>query len=500
MNSGKVINSIKSKKSNYWKKESEKKLLELFNLCSKQVPAYKDFLTKKGIDPKKIRNFDDFKNLPSVTRSEYLKGNQLQDLCLKGTLSQPMVFTSTSGSTGAPFYFPRSKDVDFQSAVLHELFIKSSGLKKDKSTLVIVGFGMGVWIGGVITYQAFRYLSDAGYPFSILTPGVNKKEIFEAMRNIAPKFDQVILCGYPPFLKDVIDEGKNNEVNWKDFDLKVVFAAEAFSEKFRDYIAKKTGIKNIYRDTMNIYGSADLGTMAEETPLSILIRRIALKNKKLYKDLFIDATRLPTLAQFNPDFTNFESQNKKILVSGMSALPLVRYEIGDNGGVHTFDDIKAIFKQNGYDLEKEIQKAGIRKTITELPFVYIYERTDLSTKLYGAIIYPEYVKAGLEHPVLEDYITGKFTLFTEHNNEQNEYLELNIELRPGVEQDPNIKKLVTSAVFDALMEKSTEYHYLSATIKDRITPQIVFWPYEHPTYFKPGTKQKWVRNKTAQRN
>src|SRR6266853_359753 len=119
---------------------------------------------------------------------------------------QSLVLTSTSGSTGKPFYFPRNGILDSQSSIYHQMFLKNSQLDVNKSTLVLICFGMGVWIGGLITYQAFKSISVRGYPMTILTPGVNKREIFEALKTIAPKYDQIILCGYPPFMKDIVDE------------------------------------------------------------------------------------------------------------------------------------------------------------------------------------------------------------------------------------------------------------------------------------------------------
>ena len=373
--------------------------------------------------------------------------------------------------------------------------MKNSNLDINKSTLVLICFGMGVWIGGVITYQAFKAISERGYHLAILTPGVNKKEIFEAMKNIAPKYDQIILCGYPPFMKDVVDEAAQNGVNWKDFNIKIIFAAEAFSEKFRDYVAKKLGIKDIYRDTMNIYGSADLGTMAEETPISILIRRLALKKETLYKKIFKEANRLPTLAQFHPDFISFECVNKSIYCTGDNIFPLIRYEIGDNGGVIDFDEIENIFAEEGFDLRDEAKKVGIEDSVTELPIVYIYERTDLSVKLYGAIVYPEYVKAGLQDHDLEKYITGKFTMFTKHDKKQDEYLEINIELKPGINQSDWLMEEVSELVFKSLIEKSAEYKNNADMLPGKVHPKIVFWPYEHPTHFQTGIKQKWVKKK-----
>ncbi len=448
----KQIDFIYSKKSEFWKKEQTTKLLDLFHACAKNVKAYKDFLKKARINPSNVTTFEDFQKILPVNKDNYLRSYPWEKLCMPGSLiEQSLVLTSTSGSTGRPFYFPRNGLLDAQSSIYHQMFLRNSNIDVNKSTLVLVCFGMGVWIGGVITYQAFKSISERGYPMTILTPGVNKREIYEALKNVGSKYDQIIMCGYPPFMKDVVDEAKANGVSWHNFNIKMIFAAEAFSEKFRDYIISKTGMKNAYRDTMNIYGSADLGTMAEETPISILIRRLALKNKKLYERIFNQATRLPTLAQYIPHFINFECTGNNVYCSGDNVLPLVRYEIGDNGGVHDFAEVEEIFKEVGMDLREETEKAGITDTIAELPFVYIYERTDLSTKLYGAIIYPEYIKLALQDATLEKYITGKFTMFTQHDENQDEYLEVNIELKPGINESDWLSKEVSKLVSASLI-------------------------------------------------
>jgi len=83
------------------------------------------------------------------------------------------------------------------------------------------------------------------------------------------------------------------------------------------------------------------------------------------------------------------------------------------------------------DLENEVKKAGLVDSLSELPFIYIYERTDLSTKFYGAIVYPEHVRGGLLEADLQEHITGKFTMSVKHDENMDEYLEINVELKPG---------------------------------------------------------------------
>ena len=488
------LKSVYSTKSKDWSKVQEKNLLSIFRNTVRVVPAYKEFCKKKSVDYTKITSVKSISCIPSVSKKNYLRAFPWQTLCKDGSLAkESLVMTSTSGSTGEPFYFPRTPVIDVQSSVYHQMFLANCGITKNRSTLVIDCFGMGVWIGGLITYQAFKYIGERGYPITVITPGINKREVFQALRNIGDKFDSIILCGYPPFIKDIIDDGKENNITWSKYSLKIIFAAESFSETFRDYIVKEAGIQNVYRDTMNIYGSADLGTMAEETPLSILLRRISLTNKKFYKKLFGQASRLPTLAQYIPPFVTFESNKGSVYCTGDNVLPLVRYEIGDNGGVLTYDEVETICREEGIDLVAEIKKAKIGDTITQLPFVYIYERSDFSASFYGALIYPEYIKKALAHDSLYPYITGKFTMYTKNDEHENQYLEINIEMKQNQKIEPSMRAQIVTLIQETLMEQSAEYKKITESLGKKALPKLTFWSYGHEKYFFGGAKQKWVK-------
>jgi phenylacetate-CoA ligase len=78
---------------------------------------------------------------------------------------------------------------------------------------------MGVWIGGTITFQAFEMAGRSGYPMSIITPGINKEETFKALKKLAPYFKQIILAGYPPLIKDIIDEAPGRGIRLKNLNI-----------------------------------------------------------------------------------------------------------------------------------------------------------------------------------------------------------------------------------------------------------------------------------------
>jgi phenylacetate-CoA ligase len=355
-----------------------------------------------------------------------------------------------------------------------------------------VGFGKGAWIGGLITFKAFEIANERGANVSIITPGINKGEIFHALKNLAPQFDQTIFAGYPPFVKDILDEAPALGINLKRLNMRLLFAAESFSETFRNYVAKAVGIKNVYLDTLNVYGTADIGTMAYETPASILIRRMALGNKKIFDALFSDSRRTPTLTQYNPMFTSFEAQGSNILLTGDNTIPLIRYAIGDRGGVLNFRQITDELSFLKINFKKEAKKAGIERSVSQLPFVYVYERSDLSTKLYGAIIYPEPIKEALQSAKFHKSLTGKFTMATRFDARQNQYLEINIELRPNVLPSQHLNALCTKMIVARLLAKSAEYRNNYNSIPHKVIPRIKLWQHGHHKYFRSGGKQRWV--------
>ncbi|MDO8510216.1 MAG: hypothetical protein Q7S15_01155 [bacterium] len=495
MNATTVLAYITGKKTAYWSRVRETQALKTFHKAAQKVPAYKDFLKKHKIDASKIKTFKDFQNVPLINKENYLREYPFESLCIDGTLAQPLVFTSTSGSTGKPFYFCRSNEIDWQSSVAHELFYKNGFSKKElqtDSTLVIVCFGMGVWIGGLITYQAFEMLEGRKYPISIITPGINKDEIFKTLTNLAPRFKRLIFAGYPPFIKDIIDEAADKKINLKKWDIRIIFAAEAFTERFRDYIGRKANIDDIYTDTMNIYGSADIGTMAFETPTAILARRLILKRPALFNSVFGAINKTPTLAQYNPLFITFEAPGGEIVLTADNSLPLVRYSIGDHGGVFSYKELEDQFGKEGMKLERQLKSHKLLSHNYELPFVYVYERMDMSTTLYGLQIYPETIREVLLDNHINKFVTGKLTLASRYDKEQNQYLEINIELKKDLEIPDSVQQLISNKIVGNLLHKNSEFKELYSYLKERAVPKLVFWPAEHPVYFKTGIKQKWV--------
>lgn len=472
----------------------QQKAFQLFHRAVADVPAYTSFLRQKRFDPKHVVSPADLILVPPTSKKNYLQKYKLEKMLWNGSLEGQLAFCATSGSTGAPFYFPRSEQLAQQYADFLVEFLQYGARRNGKPALVVLGFGMGIWIGGVITMRAFEIAAARiNYPLSILPTGVNKPEIIKAFKQLAPNFGHTIFVGYPPFVKEVLSEAEREGIDVKKLKLRFLFAAESFNELFRDYVIDKAGIKSPELDTLNIYGTADIGAMAHETPLSILIRRLASQRREVFEGLFAQIHKTPTLAQYNPKYMHFEAVDGNILLTGDSAMPLIRYAVGDRGGVIGFDEMIKTLSSFGVDIEKEAKKAKISDTIHPHPFVYVYERVDFSVSLHGITIYPEFIKDSLNDKVLHRVLTGRFSMSIAYDTDQHQYLTINLESQPDAKLSAKEQMNIQRKVITGLQDRSSEFRELSQQLGPARLLHLVFWPHEHPEYFKPGIKQRWTQ-------
>ncbi len=226
--------------------------------------------------------------------------------------------------------------------------------------------------------------------------------------------------------------------------------------------------------------------------MAILARRHAVKDNKLHKDIFDDFVRLPTFTQFFPNLFFFEEVDRTLICSAPAGLPLVRYNLKDTGGVYTYEKVMELFSRHTIDLNKELVDRNLAHTRWNLPFVYVYERNDFSVSFYAFQIYPATIRRALEHPSLRSKITGKFSMQVGYDRNQNQRLEINLELKKGVERDETLKAKVMRLVVEHLLKESSEYQETYREKPRRALPHIFFWPYEHERFFRPGIKQKWI--------
>ena len=290
---------LKTKDFYFWQSLAETRALDLFRQASRRVPAYKDFLKKNKINSDKIKKISDFKNLPLLNKKNYILQYSLNEVCWDGKLTKGGIISQSSGTTGEPVFWPRFTINDKRTALLHKLFFKKFYSSYEKDTLFIVCFYLGAHVAGIITSNAIRDLMDTGMSGSLVTAGLNKKDILNSIKKLSKYQKQTILIGYPPSLMDIICDEESESINWKEHNIKFMFSAESFPEKWRNKLYKKVGIDDVENNGFNVYGSTDLGFMGHETPFTIRLRQLIELKDLDRRKLGIENSHVPGIYQYH---------------------------------------------------------------------------------------------------------------------------------------------------------------------------------------------------------
>ena len=469
--------------------DAEAAVLELFHRTAAEVPAYRDFLARQGVAPESIRSIRNFQAVPLANKSNYMHAYPLPQRCPGGSLLSSDRVAVSSGSTGVPTFWPRSLRHELDIALRFEQVFRDSFRAHERSTLGVVCFALGNWVGGMFTASCCWHLAQKGYPLLVATPGNKKDEIFRVIRELAPHFEQTVLLGYPPFVKDVIDAGAHAGIDWPACRVKMVFAGEVFSEEWRTQLGQRVGSESPCYDSASLYGTADGGVLGNETPLSIAARRFLSERPNAARELFGEE-RLPTLVQYDPASRYFELHEETLVVSGDNGVPLVRYHIADKGGIVPYDRMRAFLRDWG---AKNLADHGLDETrpVRELPFVYVFGRADFTVSYYGANIYPENITAGLEQPEVASWLSGKFVLEVQEAPDGDKYLSVTVELLPGVTADTEKSLSVAEAIRMQLLKLNSEFG--NYTPDDKQLPWVSLLPFEDPAYFPAGVKHRYTR-------
>ncbi|MCP2276051.1 phenylacetate--CoA ligase family protein [Nocardia amikacinitolerans] len=458
----------------------QQRLVALFQRTAATVPAYRAFLDSHGVDAASVVDDTGFARLPLVTKENYHQRYSLPQRCRDGDLGACDLIAVSSGSTGAPTFWPRSAADEAAATRRFEQVLVHGFDAAHRRTLAVVCFPLGTWVGGLYTLSCLRGLA-AELAMTIVAPGNNKAEILRVVPELGSHFDQVVLFGYPPFLKDVIDTGLREGVDWSRYAVKLVCAGEVFSEQWRDLMGKRAGLDPVH-DVAALYGTADGGVLGNETPLSVRIRRFLAEHPAAARKLF-GGQRLPTLMQYNPADRFFETVDGTLVFTADSGVPLIRYHLADDGGVIPHERMVEFCRAHGFEPDEE--------TGPDLPFVFVFGRSIHAVSVFGANVYPETVSLGLERAEISDWVTGKFVLEAWEDADRNRLLRITVELGPDEPNTTERTRLVAHAVRDELLTHNSEYaNYVPA---ERQTPHVELRPTGDPDYFPVGVKHRYTR-------
>jgi phenylacetate-coenzyme A ligase PaaK-like adenylate-forming protein len=465
--------------------------LELFHDAARSVPAYAAFLRSAGVDPCAVRSAADFDRLPMLTKDTYQRRYPLPELCRDGRLDRCDMVAVSSGSSGAPAVWPRSVLDERVVAARFEQVFRDGFRADERRSLAVICFALGSWVGGMYTAACCRHLAAKGYLITVATPGNEVAEILRVVGELGPLFDQVVLAGYPPFVKIVVDAGLAQGIDWAALRIKLVLAGEVFSEEWRDLMGRRAGLSAPLADSASLYGTADAGVLGTETPLSVSVRRFLAGRPGALREL-TGESRLPTLVQYDPMARYFQVSGSTLLFSSDGATPLVRYHIADEGGLVGFDEMLEFCSRYGHDPLAEV---GAGRGAPRLPFAYVFGRSLFTVSYFGANIYPENVTVALERPAVSDWVTGKFVLHAAETADRDRELRVIVELGHGQTGSAERAAGLARAIRAELCRLNSEFaHYVPEAAQ---LPVVELRPAGDPEYFPPGVKHRYTRPSTT---
>ncbi len=412
---------------------SEIYAIHAFKRCSGRVPAYQDFIKKNKINKKAI-SIKILNNLPPTTKKNYiLTSKKYSSLCLDGDINKINFWVKSSGHSNKEREWGKSnKEIDFSSTIL-AVGLDFNFNISNNTTLIINGFILSSWVTG-ISFALMAHKRN-----SIINVGPNEKEILEVINTLGREYKQIIILGYPPFIKNLVDYFNLKNFKWKKHNIHFFIGGEFFPEEWRDYISANT--KTVKTKIISGYGSSDLGIIGGiETKESILIRNFAKKNKKLKEELFGSSTVLPMLFQYPPFNYISSNENKELKFTSIlpeTAMPLINYNLNDKGGVIRYNEMKEILKKHNINIDIKLK----------LPFLFVEGRSTGAVKLFAFMIYPENIKECIyRSKELSETTTGKFKLKIEYDNKENERIIIDFELSKNIKKSIQLSKIYSKSI------------------------------------------------------
>lgn len=403
-----------------------------------------------------------------------------------GNLQTAACIHSSSGSTGQPQYWPCSLDELQRAKHFYASILEGQFLARQRSTLMIVCFGMGTWIAGSYTSACGLLLQLDAFPLTIVTPGFNRAEALRILGSIGCQYDQVVLAGIPSFIKDLAEAWRRSrDICSRDQYqpiLHFLLAGEPFPESWRSYILGLT--QNSSSRIVSMLGSADAGFIGFETDVTIRLRQKLARRTDLRKEMLGDE-RVPSIFCYDPCYRYLETREDQLLVTAERAVPLIRYNTLDYGRI-----VETSYKEPVNVTRDHRSHGPFREGI--YPLVYLFGRGARSTTLFGANIYAESVQDFLFSSPIKDQCTGRFVMRTEYDNRAEQKFLLHFELTDGVNPNDIDQQKIARELAQVLRTRSSEYSRIWDEYGERALPYVLFHPYESPEHFSATTQRKYT--------
>ncbi len=239
-------------------------------------------------------------------------------------------------------------------------------------------------------------------------------------------------------------------------------------------------------------------TIGREYPLTVLIRKLALRNEALAQELFGECT-VPSLLQFNPGTCWIEEGGGDLIFTVLSGIPQIRYNIKDRGSVIPFRDALRALSSHGYEVGELLTERGYyAKDLWKLPMFYVFGRSDGTISVGGANIYPEQLEVALYDKEAE--MINSFKICRVLEGPINEF-QILAELKKGVnlESKEEIRTLESKfylLFLNTLLKYNQDFRNVH-NMGMKVAPVIKIYSYQEGPFAPDGKPKRDYIHKTA---
>lgn len=398
----------------------ESKIIHSFQRAAREVPAYKKFLKDKHILAGKIRSISSFKKfVPIIDKDKTFKiySSRINQLCVEGNLKGVKSILPSSGHSGNfSFGLVTREELNQTTEFINHLFNRYFRIRK-VPTLIINCLPMGLTIP-----------TTEGV---LVNTSVREDTVLALIRGFSHDFDQIIIIGENSFIKQVLEEGLRQRIDWSKLRIHLILGEEPFPENFRRYLEHLLGKRGGLSLILSSFGISEFGlNLFYETPQTVLIRRLAEERPQLRSALFGEKTKVtPLLFQYEPPRIYVEEIRGELVITNLSPgtkLPLMRYRSGDLGRVITYSHLAEILQR---------LNLGFYLPTLSLPLVALEARNEF-VKINATKIFPEQIKAALYCDwKLASSFTGYFRL-----TKEKDFLKIEAQLKKDIPLNQRLKE------------------------------------------------------------
>ncbi len=319
--------------------DDDRWVISVFREAMRDVPAYRRFLEDRSVDPWRIRTLADFRELPFTDAPGYLERFPLEDLLAGGSLSEAWILSTDASGPRFGHAVRGVPDHAHAAAVLGPIF-EALGSRR-WSTLSVVAFPMGSHFAGTYHLQLALGLRSREHQITTITPGTEIERSVDALREIAPHFEQTIIQGTPGLTREILMRAAGAGIDLPALRIGLMVSGEPIAEDWRDEIGHLIASEPADR-VRSFYSSAEIGAIAVETRATVRLRRLAAADPRLRRALFGDDTSTcPELFEYNPQLRFVESADGALSFTVAGSRPLIRYQNGDTGWVIPPGELRA---------------------------------------------------------------------------------------------------------------------------------------------------------------